>query len=54
MLGLPGLAVPTGTFDGAPVGVQIVTNRFQEELCLSVGEVIEAQCPLEAPIDPRG
>lgn len=53
LLGLSGLSVPTGTSDGIPVGVQIVGNRFQEELCLSIGEVIEAKCPMETPIDPR-
>jgi amidase len=53
LLGLPGLSVPTGTSDGVPVGVQIVANRFQEELCLSVGEVIEANFPMGTPIAPR-
>ena len=53
LLGLPGLSVPTGTSEGVPVGVQIVANRFQESLCLSVGEVIEANCPMATPIDPR-
>ena len=53
LLGLSGLSVPTGTSDGIPVGVQIVGNRFQEELCLSIGEVIEAKCPMETPIDQR-
>ena len=53
LLGLPALSVPTGTADGIPVGVQIVANRFQEELCLSIGEVIEARSPMGTPIDPR-
>lgn len=54
LLGLPGLSVPTGNADGVPVGVQIVANRFGEELCLAVGEVIEAQSPMRTPIDPVG
>ena len=41
MLGLPGLAVPTGVADGLPVGVQIVTARFREGLALRAGEMIE-------------
>jgi amidase len=53
LLGLPGLAVPTGTEDGVPVGVQIVANRFQENLCLKLGEIIEARSEMETPIDPR-
>ena len=53
LLGIPGLAVPTGTSDGVPVGVQLVANRFQEELCLSAGEVIEASFPMGTPVDPK-
>jgi amidase len=52
MLGLPGLSVPTGLADGIPVGVQLVSGRFQEDLCLAAGQVIEARKPLVTPIDP--
>ncbi len=41
MLGLPGLAVPTGVADGLPVGVQIVSARFREDLALRAGELVE-------------
>ncbi|WP_137894357.1 amidase family protein [Ramlibacter sp. 2FC] len=41
MLGLPGLAVPTGVQDGLPVGVQLVATRFREDLLLAAGEAIE-------------
>jgi amidase len=40
-LGLPGLAVPTGVVDGLPLGVQIVTARFRDDLALRAGEVVE-------------
>ena len=50
-LGLPGLAIPTGVVDGIPSGIQLVAGRFQEELCLAAGEVIEARCPAPTPID---
>lgn len=53
ILGLPGLAVPTGLADGVPVGVQLVAGRFQEETCLAAGEIIMAETPLKTPIDPR-
>jgi amidase len=53
MLGLPGLAVPTGQADGIPVGVQLVAARFREDVCLAAAEVIEARCPATTPIDPR-
>lgn len=53
LLGLPGLSIPTGTADGVPVGVQIVADRFREELCLSIGEIIEARSHMGTPIDPQ-
>ena len=52
-LGLPGLSIPTGLVDGVPLGVQLVAGRFEEELCLRAGEVIEARQPMATPIDPR-
>jgi len=47
-LNLPGLSVPTGLHDGVPVGVQIVSSAFREDLCLAAGEAIEhrARMPL--------
>ena len=53
MLGLPGLAAPTGLADGVPVGVQLVAGRFREDICLAAAEVIEARSPAATPIDPR-
>jgi amidase len=41
MMGLPGLAVPTGVVNGLPVGVQLSTWRFREDLALRAGELIE-------------
>ncbi len=43
ILGLPGLSVPVGLADGAPMGVQLVAGRFREDLCLAAGEAIEAR-----------
>ncbi|MEA2982377.1 MAG: amidase [Alphaproteobacteria bacterium] len=54
MLGLPGLAVPTGQIRGVPVGVQLVSGRFREDICLTAAEVIEARYPASTPIEPRG
>lgn len=54
MLGLPGLAVPTGQVDGVPVGVQLVAGRFREDICLAAAEIIEARSPLTTPINPKG
>lgn len=53
VLGLPSLAVPMGLHDGLPNGIQIVTRRFREDLCLAAGEIIEAREPPACPIDVK-
>lgn len=53
LLGFPGLSVPTAVTGHGPVGVQVVAGRFREDICLSVGETIEARASVSAPIDPR-
>jgi amidase len=53
MLGLPSLAVPTGLSGSSPTGVQIVSGRFKEELCLRVGSMIEQYRSPMVPIDPQ-
>jgi len=50
-LGLPGLAVATGT-PGAPMGVQLVGARFGEDRLLAAGAAIEAAAPPILPVDP--
>lgn len=53
LLGLPGLSVPTATrHQGVPLGVQIVAARFREDLCLALGEIIEARAGATRPTDP--
>ena len=52
LMGLPGLAVATGKVGTVPVGVQLVADRFREDLCLRAGAVIEAAGPPVAAIDP--
>ena len=48
ILGLPGLSVPTGTANGLPTGVQIVTWRFREDLALRAGAIIERSAAFSA------
>lgn len=48
LLGLPGLALPTGLAEGLPTGVQLAGGRFREELLLRAGEVIEAAAGFSA------
>lgn len=52
-LGLPGLAVPATLVEGVPVGVQLISGRFQEEALFAAGEAIEARSAVKTPIDPR-
>ncbi|GGE17340.1 indoleacetamide hydrolase [Polymorphobacter glacialis] len=53
LLGLPVVCVPTGMAGGLPLGVQIIGDRFREDLCLGAGEAIEARLGHLTPIDPR-
>jgi amidase len=51
-MGLPGLTVSTGLVGRIPVGVQVVSGRYREDLCLLAGEAIEAGGTPSAVIDP--
>ncbi|WP_062479118.1 amidase family protein [Variovorax boronicumulans] len=52
ILGLPGLSVPMGLRHGLPTGVQLVGDRFREDLCLAAAEVLEAEAGPVAAVDP--
>jgi len=52
VLGMPGIAVPLGSDGGIPLGVQILADRFREDLLLDAAEVIEAHEGVRTPIDP--
>jgi amidase len=51
-MGLPALAVSTGLSGRIPVGVQIVSGRYREDLCLDAGAAIEAEGTPPTPVDP--
>jgi amidase len=51
-MGLPGLTVSTGLVGRIPVGVQLVSGRYREDLCLAAGEAIEAGGVPASPVDP--
>ena len=53
-MGLPALTVSTGLVGRSPVGVQVVSGRYREDLCLSAGEAIEAGGTPPMPADPVG
>jgi amidase len=52
LLGLPAVVVPTGISDGLPQGVQVIGNRYREDLCLDAAEAIESRLGVITPIDP--
>ncbi|MCA1456491.1 amidase family protein [Bradyrhizobium sp. BRP22] len=53
-MGLPGLVVSTGLVGRIPVGVQLVSGRYREDLCLAAGEAIEVGGTPSAVVDPAG
>ena len=52
LTGLPSAAVPTGPVDGIPLGVQIVAQRYREDMALDAAQAIEDACGVATPIDP--
>lgn len=52
VMGMPALAVSTGTVDGRPVGVQLVSGRFREDILMTAGSIIEAASPKPNVADP--
>ena len=51
-MGLPALTVSTALVGRVPVGVQVVSTRYREDLCLLAGEAIEAGGTPMMPVDP--
>lgn len=54
VLGLPGVAVPTGVVSGVPTGVQLFGARFSDETLLDVARVVERRVGALTPVDPWG
>jgi amidase len=52
VIGMPGLTVTTGLVGTVPCGVQIISRRYREDLCLAAGEVLEAGGVPVSPVDP--
>lgn len=45
-LGVPVATTPIGYVDGAPIGVQLIGQRFREDVCLEAAATIEARLGL--------
>jgi amidase len=54
LLGLPVVCVPAGRANGLPLGVQVIGDRFREDVCLDAAEEIERAIGVMTPIDPVG
>ena len=54
LLGLPAAVAPVQVVDGLPQGVQIISQRYREDLCLDAAEAIEREVGVLTPIDPVG
>jgi aspartyl-tRNA(Asn)/glutamyl-tRNA(Gln) amidotransferase subunit A len=39
--GIPGISLPCGFADGLPIGLQLMADRFREDLLLRVGHAYE-------------
>lgn len=52
-LGFPAVALPTGTSEGLPTGIQIYAEMYREDLCLMAAEIIESESNCPTPIEPR-
>lgn len=53
VMGMPALAVATGSADGRPIGVQLVSGKFREDILLDAGRIIEAASPAPKVVTPR-
>ena len=51
-LGLPGLNVATRSEGPVPMGVQLVADRYREDILFDAGRVIEAAMGVPQPCDP--
>lgn len=53
LLGLPVTVVPVGVANGLPQCVQLIGDRYREDVCLDAAEAIEQRLGVITPIDPQ-
>ena len=52
LTGLPALTISTGIKGSTPIGVQLVSRRFREDICLAAAAVLERAGTPETPVEP--
>lgn len=52
VLGLPGVAIPTGAAAGVPTGVQLLGARFSDDTLLDTAQLIEDRLGAPRPLTP--
>jgi amidase len=52
LTGLPALTISTGITGNTPIGVQLVSRRFREDICLAAAAILERAGTPESPVDP--
>jgi len=53
VLGTPSVVVPVGVASGMPQGVQVMADRFREDLAFDAATILEDTLGRITPIDPR-
>jgi amidase len=53
LLGIPAVALPVGVASGLPMGVQVIGDRYREDLALDGAAAIEKTVGTITPIDPK-
>jgi amidase len=52
-LGIPAMSFPMGSYDGAPIGVQIAAHAWREDLIIEAGYAMEKVRGKVSPVDPQ-
>ncbi len=52
LTGLPALTISTGITGNTPIGVQLVSRRFREDICLAAAAILERAGTPESPVEP--
>jgi amidase len=53
LLGLPALALPVGVASQLPQSVELIGQRYREDVCLAAAQAIEDRLGTITPIDPK-